>query len=598
MSYVIATAGHVDHGKSTLVRALTGIEPDRWAEEKRRGLTIDLGFAWTTLPSGKDVSFVDVPGHERFLGNMLAGLGPAPVVCFVVAADEGWQAQSSDHRDAVNALGIRHGIVTLTRADLAPGRITEVTGQVRAELASTGLADAPIIPVSSTTGEGLEDIRGALDTALTATPPPDPTARVRLWVDRAFSIKGAGTVVTGTLGGGTVRHGDTLTLCGEQESTVTVRGLQAHGAAVDSVAPTARVALNLRGVPADQIHRGQVLVTPGAWPTIAEFDVRRSTGPEFTAVPSQIVLHVGTAAIPARLRPFDGDHARLRIDRPVPVVPGDPLIVRYPTGEVVLGGARVLDVDPQPLNRRGDSAEHTRWLSALPDGGDPIALTRRLSAVPRAHLTGLGLVSPEDHVSAEQDVVETAGWWVHRPALEGWISALQDAVRQTHRSNPLAPGLPVPAASERLGIADPGLMDAVVKGSGLVHRDGVLADPTHVSQLGAAEAGVQALEARWVTDPFDAPEAYDLDDLHLGPKELAAAERVGRLVRLGDGVVVGPRTPALAMRELARLDQPFTTSQARQAWGTTRRVAIPLLEHLDARGWTVREDGTHRRIKR
>ena len=191
--YVVATAGHVDHGKSTLVRALTEMDPDRWEEEKRRGLTIDLGFAWTTLPSGADVAFVDVPGHEKFLGNMLAGVGPAPVVLFVVAADEGWQAQSTDHRDALRALGVEHGIIALTRSDRAT---VDRTAEIRTQLAGTPLADAPIIPVSAPTGDGIAALRQALDEVLAAVPVPDAQAPVRLWVDRAFSVKGAGTVVT------------------------------------------------------------------------------------------------------------------------------------------------------------------------------------------------------------------------------------------------------------------------------------------------------------------------------------------------------------------------------------------------------------------
>ena len=211
---VIATAGHVDHGKSTLIRALTGIEPDRLAEERRRGLTIDLGFALTTLPSGQEVSFVDVPGHERFLGNMLAGLGPAPIVCFVVAADEGWQAQSSDHRDAVAALGIDQGLLVITRADLAPEQVPAVTAQARAELAGTGLADAPVLAVSAVTGHGMEALRARLGALVAAARRPEAQDRVRLWVDRSFTVPGAGTVVTGTLAAGTLHREDRLTLHG------------------------------------------------------------------------------------------------------------------------------------------------------------------------------------------------------------------------------------------------------------------------------------------------------------------------------------------------------------------------------------------------
>src|SRR5690349_6898877 len=217
--YVVATAGHVDHGKSTLVRALTGMEPDRWAEERRRGLTIDLGFAWTELAPGLTVAFVDVPGHERFVPNMLAGVGPVPAALFVVAADEGWKPQSAEHLAALHALGVRHGLLVITRADLAePGAALR---QARAELAATSMAGAEAVTVSAVTGEGLDDLRAALDRLVDGLPPADPGAPVRLWIDRAFTIKGAGTVVTGTLGAGRLRPGDELALGGD---TVRVRG--------------------------------------------------------------------------------------------------------------------------------------------------------------------------------------------------------------------------------------------------------------------------------------------------------------------------------------------------------------------------------------
>lgn len=598
MSHVVATAGHVDHGKSTLIRAVTGIEPDRWAEEKRRGLTIDLGFAWTTLASGREVSFVDVPGHERFLGNMLAGLGPAPVVCFVVAADEGWQAQSSDHRDAVAALGISRGVIVLSRVDRAPERVEHVTREVRRELATTGLHDAPVVAVSAVNGTGLEEFRTVLDAVLASTPEPDPTNRVRVWVDRAFSIKGAGTVATGTLGAGTVAVDQTLSLIGDTSVSVTVRGLQSHNSTTLELEPVTRAAINLRGVSADQISRGDALVTPGAWPTANEIDLRRTTGPAFTEVPTEMVLHVGSAAFPARLRPFDDHHARLRIDRSIPVVPGDRVVLRYPAGEVVLGGGRILDIDPHPLTRRGDSARHTAWLRTLPDDGDATSLVIRHGAVSTNRLKQLGLLKDGTAEPTSTEVLELAGWWVHQAQLTSWVEAVRSAVAKAHHKNPMAPGLAVGAATEVLGIADPTLVQAVISRTGLAQANGYLTQPTHAPDLGPAEAGLRALEQHLSDHPFEAPEAYDLQDWGLGPKELATAERLGRVLRLGDGVVVVPKTPALAMRELAKLPQPFTTSQARQAWGTTRRVAIPLLEHLDSRGWTTRLDGSLRQIKR
>ena len=277
---VIATAGHVDHGKSTLVRALTGMDPDRWAEEHERGLTIDLGFAWTTLPSGRELAFVDVPGHEKFLANMLAGLGPAPIACFVIAADKGWQAQSSDHRDAINALGITHGLVVITRADLAPDSVETTKAEVSAQLRGTTLEAAPIVTVSATTGEGLPALISILDEVTATATAPSTSGRVRLWVDRAFTIKGAGTVVTGTLPAGTIRVGDTLDLQGRR---VTVRGVQSLEQPREAVAGVARVAVNLRGVATEDLHRGQALLTPGAWPSTSTLDEDLSTRRDFSS---------------------------------------------------------------------------------------------------------------------------------------------------------------------------------------------------------------------------------------------------------------------------------------------------------------------------
>ncbi|MGX0886118.1 selenocysteine-specific elongation factor [Kocuria rhizophila] len=594
--HVVATAGHVDHGKSTLVRALTGIEPDRWDEEKQRGLTIDLGFAWTELPSGTHVAFVDVPGHERFLGNMLAGVGPAPVVCFVVAADEGWQEQSGDHRDAVAALGISHGLIVVTKEDRAPERVDAVISRARSELAGTGLAQAPAVVVSAGQGTGLDELRDALDAVLHDVPEPDATARVRLWIDRAFTISGAGTVVTGTLTAGTLRTGDRMTLRGvEGEQTVTVRSLQSQNRSVTQIGPTARVAVNLRGADRDTIHRGDVLLTPETWPATEVLEVRRNGGAPFTEVPEELVVHAGTAGVGARIRPLDAEHARLQLDHALTLVPGDGLVLRYPGARVVVGGARVLDVDPPALSRRGDGTREAARLARIPDLGDPVAETVKHGAVSLQRLRLLGFATDG---TLPDDVVSTGQWWIHAPRLEEWATRLRAAVEAAHEREPLAPGLSRGAARTVLGEPGAHVLAAVVDRAGLADRDGYLAVPGRPGGLGAAEQGVAALEARLRAQPFAAPEAHDLDALRLGPRELAAAQRLGRLLRLPGDVVLLPTAPALAMRELARLPQPFTTSQARQAWGTTRRVAIPLLEHLDARGWTRREDGTTRSIVR
>src|SRR5262245_6994906 len=347
---VIATAGHVDHGKSTLVRALTGMEPDRWAEERRRGMTIDLGYAWMTLPDDQTLAFVDVPGHERFVPNMLAGLGPVPAVLFVVAADGGWMPQSAEHLAAVDALGVRHGLLVVTRADLAdPGPATR---QALAEIAETSLGAVQAVAVSPVTGAGMDELRAALARLAAALPGADPAAPVRLWIDRCFTIRGSGTVVTGTLPAGTVRNGQELLLTPSSQP-VRVRGLQALGEPAERVAGVARVALNLRGVAADVPERGMALIEPGRWTLTAELDVRITpTAAGLPAkFPPELLVHIGSARTSARLRflgegggergAAEGDaargrlalgagYARLRLRDPLPLHVGDRVLLRDP----------------------------------------------------------------------------------------------------------------------------------------------------------------------------------------------------------------------------------------------------------------------------
>ncbi|MDN6303816.1 MAG: selenocysteine-specific translation elongation factor [Brachybacterium sp.] len=592
---VIATAGHVDHGKSTLIRALTGIEPDRWAEERRRGLTIDLGFAWTTLPSGREVSFVDVPGHERFLGNMLAGLGPAPIVCFVVAADEGWQAQSADHRDAVAALGIDQGLLVITRADLAPDRVEPVLNQARTELAGTGLAQAPAVAVSALTGEGIQELRAVLDTVVARARTPVADQRVRLWADRSFSVSGAGTVVTGTLSGGALHVGDTLEWTGAgQARRVRVRGLQTRGEAVEQLGPVSRAAVNLRGVDADAVTRGDALLSLGAWTLVDLLDVRAISPGAFAEAPSEIVVHAGTAAVPARIRPLGSDHARLALAHRLPLSVGDRMVLRGSGDRVVRTGALVLDVAPPALTRRGDAARRAAELAASGAAGDVAGEVTRRGAVPAAQLIRQGIAVPE---LLPAGVRRSGDLLVAETALMAWTTRLREAVAAEHAQHPLSAGLPRKAAIDVIG-ARPELLPELIARADLVEQDGRLQDPRRSTGLGAAETAISSLEQRLAGHPFAAPEADDLDALGLGPGELAAAARLGRVLRLQGEVVLLPTAPALAMRELAGLEQPFTTSRARQALGTSRRVVIPLLEHLDARGWTRRLDAGHRQVVR
>lgn len=589
--YVVATAGHVDHGKSTLVRALTEMDPDRWEEEKRRGLTIDLGFAWTTLPSGADVAFVDVPGHEKFLGNMLAGVGPAPVVLFVVAADEGWQAQSTDHRDALRALGVEHGIIALTRSDRAT---VDRTAEIRTQLAGTPLADAPIIPVSAPTGDGIAALRQALDEVLAAVPAPDAQAPVRLWVDRAFSVKGAGTVVTGTLAAGTLRVGDSLKVAtAGGERAVEIRGLHSENRAQDALGPVTRAAVNLRGVDAADIHRGDVLLTPGAWRLVDHLDVRRTFGAELDGLPDNLVVHTGTAGVEAHLRPLSADFARISLAHPLPLRLLDRFVVRSPGGRHVVAGVEAVDLRPPELNRRGAARRRAEELSTQDSFRDPSSYLRRVGFARVDDLARDGFIT----AAPPQGIIAFRDWWIAASQVTRWKQSLIDALHAHTAAHPLAPGMPRKAAMDALGLQEEGLLGLAIAAAKAESSEGVLRLPGQRADLGAAERGVAAIEERLKVEPFAAPEADDLGELDLGTKELAAAERAGRLLRLKQGIVLLPSAPEEARRRLAGLEQPFTLSAARQALGTTRRVAIPLLEYLDAQRITRRGDGGQRTLR-
>jgi len=588
--HVLATAGHVDHGKSTLVRALTGMEPDRWAEERRRGMTIDLGYAWAPLPSGEVLAFVDVPGHQRFIGNMLAGLGPAPAVLVVVAADEGWRRQSGEHLAAVDALGLTHGLLAVTRSDLAdPG---PATADALARIAAGSLGQVEAVAVSGQTLAGVPELRLALDRLVATLPAPDLDSRVRLWVDRSFTVRGSGTVVTGTLGAGTLRVGDELELPGR---TVRVRGLQSLGQAYDEVPAVARVAVNLRGVDRVEVGRGDALLTPGTWRAAGRLDVRLSV--DARELPAELVLHVGSAAVPVRVRPLGPDTARLRLGRPLPVQAGDRALLRDPGQQSVAAGVLVLDADPPELDRRGAAAARGEQLLAADGRPDLAAEVGRRGAVTRADLAALGVpLQPVDGVRS------VGTWLVAEATWADWQAGLAAAVDAHAEAAPLEAGLPAEAARRAVGLPDLRLLAPLAQAAGLVTEGGRVSRPGLVVGLGPAEAAVAALQERLGREPFAAPEQPELAAAGLGARELAAAERAGRLLRLraadGADVVLLPDSPARAMRVLAGLPQPFTLSQARQALGTTRRVAVPLLEHLDGRGWTRRLDGALREVAR
>lgn len=580
---VVATAGHVDHGKSTLVRALTGTDPDRLAEEHRRGLTIELGYAWTDLPSGRRLALVDVPGHERFLGTMLAGVGPVPAVLLVIAADEGWRRQTGEHVAALAAFGVRHGLLAITRSDLADPRPAAADALDR--LSGTPLAGLDWVAVSGRTGAGLDRLRDGLDRVAAGLPEPVTTGRVRLFVDRAFTARGAGTVVTGTLQAGTLAAGDQLELAG---APVTVRALESCRQPAGRVPAVARVAVNLRGIDRGQVARGDALLTPGAWQPTGSCDV--ALLPPARDLPRTLVLHVGSAAVvatPRVLAGSEGAFARLALARPLPLQPGDRGVLRDPGRHAVTAGVRVLDADPPPLDARGAAR---RRAAALAGGYGPAQVLARRRAVPAGQLARLGWAEPDG-------ALRVAGWLVDPAAWRDWAADLRELVERDRRAG--APTGGPAAATAAAGLPDPALLAPLAAAHGLEVRRGRLVEAGEGAPVlpAAVRDAWEQLRGRLAAEPFAAPEAAELAALGLDPRARAVLADAGLLLRLPGEVLLLPDAPERARRRLAALPAPFTLSQARQALGTTRRVAVPLLEHLDRLRLTVRLDGATRRLR-
>ena len=583
--YVVATAGHVDHGKSTLVRALTGMEPDRWAEERRRGMTIDLGFAWTDLPSGATVAFVDVPGHERFVPNMLAGVGAVPAALFVVAADEGWMPQSGEHLAALDALGVRHGLLAVTRSDLADP--APATARAVAEISRTSLGEVEAVAVGSPAGMGLPALRAALDRLLARLPTPDVDAPVRLWIDRCFTVRGSGTVVTGTLAAGRLEAGDELELA-PGSGIVRVRALQMLARPVGEAIAVARVAVNLRGAEPDALRRGDALLTPRRFLLTSILDVRVH-GDRVAALPHSVMLHVGSAAVAARVRPLGADTARLTLSRALPLRIGDRGLLRDPGQHHIAGGATVLDVAPPALDRRGAAAERARLLGTLHGQPDERSEVSRRGVIKRTDLERMGVTPTAPPLTGE--------WLIDPDLRQAMRARLGPLVADWMRDHPLESGPPVEVMRRALRLPDRSLLHALISPPFTV-RDGrvVRLDDKPGLPPSIAEA-IEELRTDLAADPFAAPDAARLAELRRGPRELAAAARAGALVRIGEGVVLLPGSVERSVSVLAALVQPFTLSEAKQALRTTRRVAVPLMELLDRRRLTERLPDDRRRVR-
>jgi selenocysteine-specific elongation factor len=618
---VFATAGHSEHGKSTLVRALTGMDPARGESDPVRGPTPDLGHAWLTLPSGERLAFIDVPGHERFITNMLAGVGPVPAVLFVVAADLGWQPQSAEHLAALDALGIRQGLLAITRTDLAdPG---PALSEALPLIAATSLGKVEAHAVSAVTGEGLPELAEALARLASSLPASRPGAPVRIWIDRAFGVAGSGTVVTGTLPSGTVRGGDELVITPSMRP-VQVRAIEALGELATELPGPARAAFNLRGVSHERISRGMALVHPGRWTLADVIDVRLAStgsppdGPGIaTRLPRTLAVHVGAARTVARVRVLGGRIARLALREPLPLHVGDHVLLRDPGASraaprgaaldgtarprppgpgpgAVIYGAVVLDVAPPSLSRRGAGASAAAELGSWPDQPAAADLLHRHGLLRASALLAMGISDHPDPVSGE---------WLADPGHWADLAGrLGEAVTAQVGREPTGPGLPVEAARAALGLPDRRLVEALVKPP-LRLRDGLVQITSASGVRGTAAelpasvtAAVQVLLADLATAPFASPDADRLRHLGLDLPAIAAAERAGLLMRVSDQIVLAPGADALAGQVLAGLPQPFTAAEARQALQTTRRVAIPLLEFLDRAGVTQRLPDDRRRL--
>lgn len=566
--HVIATAGHVDHGKSTLVRALTGMEPDRWAEERRRGLTIDLGFAWTRLPAGDSVAFVDVPGHERFVSNMLAGVGPVPAVLMVVAADEGWMPQTQEHAQAIAALQRSAVALVVTKCDLSSP--ANAADEATRRLDKLGISPVATAVTSVRTGAGLDDVRRVLHALLAATPVPDAEAAVRFWIDRVFTVRGAGTVVTGTLAAGSLRVGDALQVTPSGASAV-IRGMQSLREDVTVAQPVARVALNLRGVERDDLHRGMALVGPGSWTIATEIDVVCTETPRPSA---DLVTHIGSAAVATRLRLLGSHAARLRLAQPLPLHLGDRLLLRDPASRRLVA-ADVADLAPAPLRRRGAAAQIARTLAVPRDADEEVG---RRGVCTRRDLIAAGITtSPRKARQVGDHLVADSVWNAWREQLAGIVETATQ-------------GVAVPAATRRLRAPSNDIVVALAAELPAIEQlDGRL----HRATPGVGHIDIAPLMRRLAEQPYAPPTAGELAALGFGAADIARAVRAGLATRLAPGLLLSSAAIDEAIATLRTLPAPFTVADARIALGSTRRIVVPLLEHLDARRCTLRHsDGT------
>ncbi len=605
--YVIGTAGHVDHGKSTLVQALTGIDPDRLAEEKQRGMTIDLGFAWLTLPSGREVSIVDVPGHERFIKNMLAGVGGVDLALLIIAADESVMPQTREHLAILDLLGVTRGVAVITKADLADDDILELV-QLETEelLAGTTLAGAPTLSVSATTGAGVPELAAAIDSALDETQQRRDVGRPRLPVDRAFTIAGFGAVATGTLIDGSLEVGQAVELApsGRQSR---IRGIQSHQVKIAAAAPGNRIAVNLGGVSADDVSRGDVVTIPGWLKPTRAIDARLrllDAAPYGVRHNYPATFHAFASETPARVRLLDADElapggeawAQIWLEQPVALVRGDRFVLRSP--DATLGGGSVVDVDAKRHRRRhaptlerlarlSEGSPAAQLISALEtrEPADVAALAKRANiseadalalareAVAEGSVVALGAAGAKVELSAS---LYTAAAWARL------ASSAHGALAAFHAQNPLRAGMTREELRSRIGLRGalaPAIIARLAESGAFVDDAGSLRLRGHIVAVSdAQQAAMDAFVAELERDPFPT------DPPTLPPDLLALLAEEGRVARAPQGVVFGAgayeRLKAQVTERLRERGR-ITVAETRDMIGASRKYALALLERLD-----------------
>ena len=632
--HVIGTAGHVDHGKSTLIKALTGINPDRLKEEQEREMTIDLGFAWVQLPSGRWVGVVDVPGHKDFIKNMLAGVGGIDATLFVVAADEGVMPQTTEHLAILDLLGIRGGVVALTKVDLVEDEewLELVSADLLETLEDTCLEDAPIIRVSVPLGLGLDKLSVALDKFLETTPQRTDRGKPRLSIDRVFTIAGFGTVVTGTLVDGTLHVGQEVEILPSGLKS-RIRGLQTHRRKVKVAVPGSRVAINLTGVSTDQLARGDTVTNPGWLHPTTLVDVQLCYLPDLRKSlkhNTRVDFFSGAAEAPARLRllgvealsPGETGWAQLRLTGPVPLVKGDRFIIRQSSPSRTLGGGMVVNPHPGRRHRRFRPEVIERLETMLHGSPEEIVLQALAARQPCearelvAHSTLSADVTAEairlllsggqailfDGAPGETDLPQPGASKRLLYSVTGWHGLL-DNVRSIlgayHREHPLRQGMAREEFKSRLGRAVRGLSGrafnaivsrAVAEGQlaewqTLVH----LPDYT-VTFTPPQQKQVDGLLALFRRQPYTTPSVADCE-ARIGPDLLAALVEQGYLVKVSDDVLFLAETYETMVQRVTghiRRQGDVTIAQVRDMFGASRKYALALMEHLDERRVTRR----------